>query len=41
MYLYRSKHFDLTHTPDLWVGLKSDIEIVRISLFFIELTAEK
>ena len=20
--LYRSKHFDLTHTPDLWVRLK-------------------
>ena len=27
----------LTHTPDLWVRLKSDIEIVQINLFFIEL----
>ena len=32
MDLYRSKNFDLTHTPDLWVRLKSDIEIVQISL---------
>ena len=40
MDLHRSKHFDLSHTPDLWVRLKSDIEMVQISLFFIELTAE-
>ena len=34
----RSKHFDHTHIPDLLVRLKSDIEVVQISLFFIELT---
>ena len=33
-------HYLLTHTPDLCVRLKSDNEIVQISLFFIELTAE-
>ena len=25
-------------TPDLWVRLKSDLEIVQISLFFVELS---
>ena len=28
------------HTPDLWVRLKSDNEMVQISLFFIELSTE-
>ena len=23
------KHFDLTHTPSIWVSLKSDIEIIQ------------
>ena len=29
------KHFDLTHTPSIWVWLKSDIEIVQnLKVFF-------
>ena len=40
MNLHRSKRFDLTNTPDLWIRLKPDIEIVQISLLFIELTFE-
>ena len=38
--LHRSKRLDVTHTPDLWVRLKSDIEIVQISLILIELSTE-
>ena len=34
----KSKNFDLTHTYDLLVRLRSDVDIVQISLFFIELT---
>ena len=37
---HRSKYFDLTHTPNLWDRLKSDIEITQIKLFVIELIAE-
>ena len=40
-YRQRSKNFDLTRTPDLWVVLKrSDIEIVQVSIFFIELSTK-
>ena len=36
---YASKVFDLMHTPDLLGGVKmSDIEIVQISIFLIELS---
>ena len=28
------KHFDLTHTPSIWVWLKSDIEIVQNLIVF-------
>ena len=35
-----SKHFNHTHIPDPWVRLKSDIEIVQLSLFFIELSTK-
>ena len=37
---YRSKHFNLTDTPRLWVWLKSNFDVVQISLFFIELSTE-
>ena len=33
---HRSKHVDLTQTPDLWVMLKSDIESVQI-IFYLKL----
>ena len=38
---HTSKNFDLAHTPDLWGWVeRSDIEIVRISIFFIELSTK-
>ena len=36
----KSKHFDLTHIPDVLVRLNLDIEIVQISLFFIEISTD-
>ena len=34
------KHFDLTHTPSIWVWLKSDIEIVQNLIVFFLITTE-
>ena len=34
------KHFDLTHTPSIWVWLKSDIDIVQNLIVFFLITSE-
>ena len=34
------KHFDHTHTPSIWVWLKSDIEIVQNLIGFFLITTE-
>ena len=40
-YQITSKNFYLTHTPDIWSLVeRSDIEIGRASIFFIELSSK-